>query len=348
LLNNKKFSFLHSSLSLIWIISLWAPNLFAQHNSNSSVHETLVRPTLQFEACTPQNNYLSTRITQAWNAASSQSGLSLNDALQRNSSACVWSGMQYPLSGHRGNFLCSGEKDQIKNLTNRDPACVSQELVATTAIELELATQCFGITLNEILPLMMHESRFQPNAVSVGYAGGSGQLTKSAISEINNRRTSLLKAIKNKPICESSKQALEKEMWPNDTCARMLIPESPRKNLVYSVAYYQHIRDTAPNSASTLLNPWLNSWAAPKPSIEERNLIIQEVTRAMYNGGITTVGAVLNTLMATYEKFSSVQSFQETFRSALGGDRTEHGQYAKKIESEASLMNNKAAVRCSL
>ncbi len=142
----------------------------------------------------------------------------------------------------------------------RDP-CASENLIKITSASFNVAAYCMdqyysgnmsyiNDSIETTFFMMVQESALNPNAKSFSGAGGIGQLTEDAITDVNKSMHAEImddivdssmssKSDTNKKLCgEMIKQAINPPMQSQNTCDRVSLDnKNPLRNIVYSLAY---------------------------------------------------------------------------------------------------------------
>lgn len=119
--------------------------------------------------------------------------------------------------------------------------CISRNLVNLTYSSYMDVVQCLNLDPKLLMPKIDNESGFVINTFGEGKDGGIGQLTRSAIAEVNNYYEQYLlqmkKAAATKPSCArviSHKDLIVKAADSlEQRCALIGVPENPIRNILY-------------------------------------------------------------------------------------------------------------------
>ena len=123
--------------------------------------------------------------------------------------------------------------------------CVSKNLVNLTYNHFTDVSECLNIDPKELLPKLSNESGLLINTLGYGWDAGVGQLTQSAIEEVNKhydryvaemekaaiKKPSCLRVMQFKPYLKKAKDALAAR------CSFIAPPENPIKNIMYMAIY---------------------------------------------------------------------------------------------------------------
>lgn len=123
--------------------------------------------------------------------------------------------------------------------------CVSKNLVNLTYNHFTDVAECLNIEPKNLLPKLSNESGMLINTLGAGWDAGVGQLTQSAIAEINKHYDRYLaeveKAAIKKPSCARVMQLKGYLTKAKDTlavrCSFIAPPENPLKNIMYMAIY---------------------------------------------------------------------------------------------------------------
>ncbi len=129
--------------------------------------------------------------------------------------------------------------------THKRP-CISEKYVSAVHSGLVDVTDCFGYDPQLAYATFMLESGTHLNAVGAATDVGIGQLTKSAIDEVNLNafdRAYRQASRSGKPSCSRILPAMTKHGSAiEERCGFMSLPENPVRNLVYSILLLQQNR----------------------------------------------------------------------------------------------------------
>lgn len=123
--------------------------------------------------------------------------------------------------------------------------CISKNLVNLTYNHLTDVSECLNIDPKELLPKLSNESGMIINTLGAGWDAGVGQLTASAIEEVNKhydryvaemekasiKKPACLRVMQYKPYLKKAKDVLAAR------CSFIVPPENPMKNIVYMAIY---------------------------------------------------------------------------------------------------------------
>lgn len=123
--------------------------------------------------------------------------------------------------------------------------CVSKNLVNLTYNHFTDVAECLNIDPKELLPKLSNESGLLINTLGYGWDAGIGQLTQSAIEEVNKhydrylvemekaaiKKPSCHRVMQFKPYLKKGKDALASR------CSFITPPENPLKNIMYMAVY---------------------------------------------------------------------------------------------------------------
>jgi len=123
--------------------------------------------------------------------------------------------------------------------------CISKNLVNLTYNHLTDVAECLNIEAKDLLPKLSNESGLIINTLGAGWDAGVGQLTQSAIEEVNKhydryiaemekasiKKPSCMRVMQYKPYLKKAKDVLAAR------CSFIVPPENPMKNIVYMAIY---------------------------------------------------------------------------------------------------------------
>lgn len=123
--------------------------------------------------------------------------------------------------------------------------CISKNLVNLTYNHFTDVAECLNIEAKDLLPKLSNESGLIINTLGAGWDAGVGQLTQSAIEEVNKhydryiaemekaaiKKPSCLRVMQYKPYLKKAKDVLAAR------CSFIVPPENPMKNIVYMAIY---------------------------------------------------------------------------------------------------------------
>lgn len=123
--------------------------------------------------------------------------------------------------------------------------CISKNLVNLTYNHFTDVAECLNIDAKELLPKLSNESGVIINTLGAGFDAGVGQLTQSAIAEVNKHYDRYLaeveKAAIKKPSCMRVMHYKPYLKKVKDTlatrCSLIVPPENPMKNIMYMAIY---------------------------------------------------------------------------------------------------------------
>lgn len=193
----------------------------------------MAAPVFAFEICNSDNDYLEMALPPAEPAAAPSSFPQI----------CIESAhLSLPPTGFYG--FCPTPMGKPAR-THKRP-CVSEKYVSAVHSGLIDVTDCFGYDTQLAFATFMLESGAHLNAVGAATDVGIGQLTKSAIDEVNlNAFDRAYRQATNsaKPSCSRILPAMTKHASAiEERCGFMSLPENPVRNLVYSVLLLQQNR----------------------------------------------------------------------------------------------------------
>ncbi len=322
---------------------------------SAAVPGSAPRVSIQFDTCTAGNSYLEAPIQKMREALSPEwKSQGLNTSLTH----CILASMRKPVVSGRsdaGQLVCATADSPRRRAAKQSKGpCASQAMVGYLSVVLANVARCTSVDPRELFALWSHESRFSPSAVSPSGAGGVAQLTGGAIKEVNqwigdapkSKRARSRVATLNDPMCKQvSEQLAALHEHPDHTCARLAMPPNPIKNMAFAAVYYRDLRNTALSKLSPAAgNEHLDRWLG-RLGDEHKQIVVQELTRAMYNGGPTEIGAKIDTFVASFKADEMILAeFKTKFRSFLGTN-TEPGNYSRKIDGD---MNKLGTAECAL
>jgi hypothetical protein len=319
-----------STRLVLMLILAGSLNSLAQdsdHQNGSTPKEVLPDPPIDFQLCTESNNYL-----EGPNPKYLGKGTLRPPSLPQavGFQACIHHVMNKP-SGTQ--LLCEKASDSRKSADKRGSApCPSRELVTYLSETLAYVSHCSGVDPKELFSVWAHESRFSPIAVSGTGAGGIAQLTGPAVAEVNDKlhRFANSWVLSDDPSCRDFRSQLTPMEPKQNTCARIVMPPNPAKNMVFGAIYYRSMLRAAEGK--------LEGTRWKSLSGEDRKLVIREFARAMYNGGQGTVGSKIDSFLAENPTvIRPLKNFVISFREHLG-KQTEYGRYSEKIDQELKDM----------
>lgn len=193
----------------------------------------LSAPVFAYETCTPENDYLESALPAVDPAA----------AASRFPQNCIESAhLSMPLSGYYG--FCPTAVGKPARTHKR--ACVSEKYVSAVHSALVDVTDCFDYDTRLAFSTLALESAAHLNAVGAATDVGIGQLTKSAIDEVNfNAFDRALRQAQQsgKASCRKILPLMTKAgSGLDDRCAFMNLPDNPVRNLIYSILLLQQNR----------------------------------------------------------------------------------------------------------
>ncbi|MES2801998.1 MAG: hypothetical protein V4654_05860 [Bdellovibrionota bacterium] len=123
--------------------------------------------------------------------------------------------------------------------------CISKNLVNLTYNHFTDVAECLNIEAKDLLPKLSNESGLLINTLGGGWDAGVGQLTQSAITEVNKhydrylgemekaaiKKPSCLRVMQFKPYLKKGKDLLASR------CSFITPPENPMKNIMYMAIY---------------------------------------------------------------------------------------------------------------
>ncbi len=123
--------------------------------------------------------------------------------------------------------------------------CISKNLVNLTYNHFTDVAECLNIEAKDLLPKLSNESGVIINTLGAGWDAGVGQLTQSAIEEVNKhydryvaemekasiKKPSCMRVMQYKPYLKKAKDVLASR------CSFIVPPENPMKNIVYMAVY---------------------------------------------------------------------------------------------------------------
>jgi hypothetical protein len=234
-----------------------------------------------FETCTPENDYL-------------EAGLPAPDPAGAAASfpqICVESAhLSMPPQGYYG--FCPTPAG--RPVRDHKRACISEKFVAATHTALVDVTDCLGYDTRLAFATLALESALHMNAVGAATDVGIGQLTKSAIDEVNiNAFDRALRQMQQsaKPSCARILPLMSKGGSAiDDRCAFMSLPENPVRNLIYSVLLLQQNR-------RVVNNLWARYQIELPPAVNAERLKTLLAMLA-YNSGPAGIMSVLKSYVA--------------------------------------------------
>lgn len=259
---------------------------------------------------------------------------------------CVNAGLNAPPAGKFYN--CTTEKTSTKNLKQQKRPCPSRELVGTVAAEIMRAAHCLGRDYRKILPIFMHESRFRPNVQSYSGAGGVGQLTGIAIKDINRFTKDIREIADEAPECAYLKDL--QDMGSTYSCSRMIIPPSPRQNIIYGIFYQTYIEDGDSRYSPRSVVNSLQSKRTKKLTKAEQDHLTEVLLHVSYNGG---KGAALPALQ-TIAKDAKVRNLplkdllKKYFALVNNNVGEQPATYHNDILRDTKLMEETAGADCTI
>jgi hypothetical protein len=190
-------------------------------------------PSLAFEVCNRDNDYLELNLPPAEAPATPP----------RLPQICVEKAhLSLPPTGFYG--FCPTPLGRPAR-THRRP-CISERYVSAVHSSLIDVTDCFGYDVQLAYATFMLESAAHLNAVGAATDVGIGQLTKSAIDEVNlNAFDRAYRQALNspKPSCSRILAGMTKHGSAiEERCGFMNLPENPIRNLIYSILLLQQNR----------------------------------------------------------------------------------------------------------
>jgi hypothetical protein len=178
-----------------------------------------------YEICTEQNNYLESLLPNAGPEPYSQLPSACVERAQLNLAAAGYYGFCPSPEGMPGR-------------THPRP-CISEKYVRAVHTALLDASECLGYDPRWAFASFNLESALHLNAVGAAGDVGVGQLTRSAIDQINSRARAANEEMMRKsgiPACKRLLGYIKPHSGePDQRCGFMSLPENPRRNLIYSI-----------------------------------------------------------------------------------------------------------------
>jgi len=267
---------------------------------------SLVNSAAAFEACTPDNDYLENLLPPADPAA----------ARTAFPQICVQAAQfSLPIKGFYG--FCSTDTGRPARTHRR--ACISERYVSAVHSDLVDVTDCFNYDPRLAFATFNLESAAHLNAVGAATDVGIGQLTKSAIDEVNMNafdRFYRLAKMSAKPSCQRILPLMTKHgAGIEERCGFMSLPENPTRNLIYSILLLHQSR-------KVITNLW-NRQVIELPAAVDSERLKTMMTLLAYNAG---PGGITSTLKAY-----SVQMGEELTDGHFDFERQEEGSFARYL-----------------
>lgn len=221
---------------------------------------------LRYGRCNDKNGYLKNQLDNI----SQQNGILgklLRSPISTNSiikPACIQASLRAGSTNSPKRFQSCGDSGGYGNAVG--PACINESYFKLINNSFDLVSKCMKDFLSQsddeaskvldvhaIFSLVNYESGFHVNAVSGRRAGGIGQLTPAAITDVNvTQMSSLRKFLANHSNNEC--QELSQEFLNSDApmksktseaCGRISLKDgNPIKNMIYTVAYLRSIKQS--------------------------------------------------------------------------------------------------------
>lgn len=228
-----------------------------------------------YETCTEQNNYLESLLPNAG-----------PEPYSRLPSACVERAqLNLPAGGYYG--FCAGPEG-MPGRTHPRP-CISEKYVRAIHSALIDVSDCLGYDPRWAFASFNLESALHLNAVGAAGDVGVGQLTKSAIDQINSRARAVTEEMMRKSSIPACKRLLgyikSHSSEPEQRCGFMSLPENPRRNLLYSVLLLRDNRK--------LIERYFVRLGLNLPSTVDVERLQIQLAKLAYNSGAAGLAATL-------------------------------------------------------
>lgn len=254
---------MRTRLCLLLVLSIW----FLSHTA------------LAYEICTPQNDYLESALPNWTNPAA------LNPTLPP---ACVEAAQRsLAVAGYYG--YCADDNGK-PGRTNLRP-CISRNYIGSVYNALVDVSECVGVDAKRAFSVFNLESALHLNAVGAATDIGVGQLTSSAINEVNlNVLPAAIRAAKRSSLA-SCRRVLPAmflaETDINKRCSFISVPKNPDHNMVFAVLLLKRNRQIVDNYVIKLGLQFPQRVNGPR--------VKELVGMLAYNSGAGGVMAVLKT-----------------------------------------------------
>lgn len=142
------------------------------------------------------------------------------------------------------NYAVCARSNGSPNLPGSKP-CVTPKLVHLTYNIFKDITECLNLDAKQLMPKIDFESGFFINAYGSDHQSGIGQLTKSAIEDVNQQLDYYINEVeKAAPQKKSCAQVLKIKKYfskassnTNQRCSLIGLPENPARNIFYSALF---------------------------------------------------------------------------------------------------------------
>ncbi len=169
--------------------------------------------------------------------------------------------------------------------------CISKALVNATYNSFVDITSCLGVNPKSLLPKLSNESGMLINTLGTGLDAGVGQLTISAIEEVNNHYDSFMQEVEanavTKPACARMLKyktlLAQTGSGSYERCGLIAAPENPTKNIFYMTMLNRLNTSTAKRRFE---NNDIQGKLAKLGLVDvNMNALIEAISLASYNAG---------------------------------------------------------------
>ncbi len=169
--------------------------------------------------------------------------------------------------------------------------CISKALVNATYNSFVDITSCLGVNPKSLLPKLSNESGMLINTLGMGLDAGVGQLTISAIEEVNNHYSSFIQEVEanaaTKPACarmlKYKSLLAQTGSGSYERCGLIAAPENPVKNIFYMAMLNRLNTATAVRRFEN--NDIQGKLAKLGLADANMNALIEAISLASYNAG---------------------------------------------------------------
>jgi hypothetical protein len=319
-----------------------------------------VKENLTYAQCSDSNNYLENSLSLAIRDPDLAAVLQ-SPVRQIIRPACIQRSL-YVFQNLKDGFKSCNQKSNSPN-KSVEKACISKDYVAVTAKSFNAVADCLGDfasgsasskieTSLEIFSLMAHESGLHANAVSTTGAGGVGQLTQDAITEVNQFLPSIISHLNKKsdPVCSQSLSNILKTPLSgkkSQSCERIeLSKDNPLKNMLYSFAY-QGINRISIESKIFDSKTFENVISSQLPD-SERERLITSITAWSHNTGRGVMLVPLRSQMVNYlrnKKQVSNADDVDQFLKDMKSSMSKYSYYNDELNSKSTSESKKRKLR---
>ena len=287
---------------------------------------------------------------------------------------CILAAMEHaPLSG--GSYdrygVCDSETSAVrtkelncKGHCSIPRPCLSSRYLTLVYDSFVKSMQCLGIDPKETFPMFGVESGFQ---VNIGDPGGWGiaQLTPGGVRSQDWART--FEPYKSNPACASVQQQISTPMSHTvGQCERISIPTDPTRSFLMGGKLYLENKSIAQGLVNRFNRLQKTLPIAQRLNAADRNRLLVDLTRYMYNGGAGTVSSCFKSFLEepgtsglTYRDLSAQfiaylkdhlgegLKYFDTRPQLLADIRRNVPGYAKRIRGYGRTIAKSEGIQCS-